>query len=88
MDQICYLTLENIAINLSRVCMLLERNYVMMWHRAIISFKFAVMYQTFFSRRGSFGMLPLHMASLGGFTDCCRKLISYGKYQAYMYVGK
>lgn len=25
-------------------------------------------------------MLPLHMASLGGYTDCCRKLISYGEY--------
>lgn len=25
-------------------------------------------------------MLPLHMASLGGFTDCCRKLISYGEF--------
>ena len=35
-------------------------------------------FQLFF-RRGSFGMLPLHMASLGGFTDCCRKLIAYGK---------
>ena len=34
-------------------------------------------------RRGSFGMLPLHMASLGGFTDCCKKLISYGEAQTY-----
>ena len=31
-------------------------------------------------------MLPLHMASLGGYTDCCRKLISYGELLALLIV--
>lgn len=31
-------------------------------------------------RRGIHGMFPLHLAALSGFSDCCRKLLSSGKW--------
>uniref|UniRef100_A0A3Q2ZKB9 Ankyrin repeat domain 52 n=1 Tax=Hippocampus comes TaxID=109280 RepID=A0A3Q2ZKB9_HIPCM len=33
-----------------------------------------------FCRQGIHGMLPLHLAALYGFSDCCRKLLTNGQY--------